>query len=101
MNIWGVFLEDNTVRIPEDDLKEMQCITKKAVSAVALQGGAAAPKQQPAPTIRETAMAALDPDNLRDAVGKAWAAPRCRNDTVLGLQGPLRCSLARLAWEYC
>lgn len=33
---------------------------------------------------------------------RRWKAPRCKPEAVMNSdQGPIRCNLARLAWEYC
>lgn len=47
----------------------------------------------------------LSLDNAAMAHASGWTAPRCREDKIRSSgssrQGPLRCSLARLAWEEC
>lgn len=71
---WGVYLEDNPVRVPPS----LDC---------------AAPAQG---RLRRASEAALN----RTARGP-WIGPRCAAAPPADAQGPLRCSLARLAWEYC
>jgi len=82
---WGVFLEGNTNPLPEDHT--VDCDGNHA--AVNASSGHAK-------SIRENAFAALDVGS--QPVG---TVPRCKESTFASEQGPLRCSLARIAWEYC
>eukprot|EP00931_Biecheleriopsis_adriatica_P050462 TRINITY_DN29220_c0_g1_i2.p1 TRINITY_DN29220_c0_g1~~TRINITY_DN29220_c0_g1_i2.p1 ORF type:complete len:398 (+),score=53.37 TRINITY_DN29220_c0_g1_i2:229-1422(+) len=81
---WGIYLEDNSVLI--QDLFE-------------------APKANCSRSLQEVTIASLDVSaSTAEAARLAgWAAPRCRQDLMSAIedQGPLRCSLARLAWERC
>jgi len=69
---WGVYLEDNTNVM------------------TALSAESCAKLRQPALVMLNTA--SLQP---------GWTAPRCFQEKLAEDQGPLRCSLARLAWEQC
>lgn len=88
---WGVYLEDNPNALSDNKTKLIDC---DAVNFL--------PGEGTADTLREAAEAALDlsPTALSEARAEGWRSPRCRR-TLASPQGPLRCSLARLAWEYC
>lgn len=85
MYVWGVYLEDNPnpIKFPPVD-----CTARS-------NGGTAK-------SLQEAAESVLDLDTLPVAQSEGWTAPRCRASSLASYkQGPLRCSLARLAWEYC
>jgi hypothetical protein len=79
MTSWGVYLEDNpnTLRHDSIDCNGPLGITMHRATELALQprGGGRIPA--------------------------TWRSPRCRADIFDNEQGPLYCSLARLAWETC
>jgi hypothetical protein len=79
MSIWGVYLEDNNNKVQRAGLS---CNEK----------------------LRNATQSALDHTNARsqrEFYQNRWKAPRCKTETFQQSQGPLRCSLARLAWESC
>lgn len=76
LRIWGVYMEDNPN--PVDS-------SKVACSAQA-QG-----------PLRKAMEAVLEPKGA----SKKWTSPRCKASVFSTPQGPTRCSLARLTWEYC
>lgn len=79
LQTWGVYLEDNSV--PLNRSGSADCWSKGLQRATA---------------------AALDLQAAASARAAGWRAPRCTPAALTaGAQGPLRCSLARLAWEYC
>jgi len=80
---WGVFLENNPTQLRWKDY--VRCST-------AYDEGRA---------LRKAAESALDV-NLKLMASEGWNSPRCRTATTADQpQGPLRCSLARMAWEFC
>eukprot|EP00747_Dinoflagellata_sp_TGD_P185903 gnl/TRDRNA2_/TRDRNA2_42690_c0_seq1.p1 gnl/TRDRNA2_/TRDRNA2_42690_c0~~gnl/TRDRNA2_/TRDRNA2_42690_c0_seq1.p1 ORF type:complete len:498 (+),score=69.06 gnl/TRDRNA2_/TRDRNA2_42690_c0_seq1:82-1575(+) len=82
MLVWGVYLEDNAIQLSADD---MNC-------------GAAIGPEGTAVTLKDATEAALDHES-KVVIG---ITPRCRTEVMSSrYQGPLRCSLARLAWEHC
>lgn len=85
LQIWGVYLERN--RFPLNPAAAPDCNAKVTNGT--------------AQTLREAALAML---NMSD-FSNDWNSPRCKSpDQWRGVdrdQGPLRCSFARLAWEYC
>lgn len=88
MSIWGIYLEANRHR------------SKAAVDCGATAGSLES--QARARKLRAAAEAALDVDGGAAALAAGWGAPRCKAATQADPdQGPLRCSLARLAWEHC
>jgi len=77
MNHWGVYLEDNP-----------NPVEGNAEACAGKDGG----------HMKKVTQAALqDPASI----ASGWLSPRCRSSTLNHEQGPLRCSLARLAWETC
>jgi len=80
--IWGIFLEDNAVQAANKD--------KAAPDSFC-------------PAIRAKVEEALDtsPSHMAEVETNKWRAPRCKAATMNRPQGPLRCSLARLAWQTC
>jgi len=85
VNVWGVYLEKNKNELEHKG--DMDCnshapLRRATEAALNLNGGAV----KAGVTARAAGM----------------TAPRCYDTTMRSLnQGPLRCSLARLAWEYC
>jgi len=77
MKHWGVYVEDNPVPV-----------LGNAEVCAGEQG---------------RHMKQLTEDALQDpaSITSGWLSPRCRSSTLSQQQGPLRCSLARLAWETC
>lgn len=49
--------------------------------------------------LKKVALALLEDDRTSDVAVPGQTAPRCKQ--VHGEQAPLRCNLARLAWEHC
>lgn len=84
---WGVFLEGNTNPLPAEH--KVDCKGKHS----ATNGSPGGRRQK---SLEDVALAALDMDNYHEG-----RVPRCKQSTFASEQGPLRCSLARLAWEYC
>jgi len=85
--IWGVYMEDN----PNELVEEVDCSANAGTAS----------------SLREASQSVLDLSYEGRALATAngWKAPRCRSGEAVThrgvAQGPLRCSLARLAWEYC
>merc|ERR1719311_1197284 len=83
MKVWGIYLEDNTQKVA--DATRADCRQLRRATEDALDLGA--------------------PGCAASGCGTGEArltAPRCRAATSKSPeQGPLRCSLARLAWESC
>lgn len=84
MSTWGVYLEDNPNYLSAKE--KVDCGSKRlreaaeAVLVVPAEGSAAA----------------------TEMLENKWTAPRCRSSALSGgTQGPMRCSFARLAYEYC
>eukprot|EP00746_Dinoflagellata_sp_MGD_P158736 gnl/MRDRNA2_/MRDRNA2_86546_c0_seq1.p1 gnl/MRDRNA2_/MRDRNA2_86546_c0~~gnl/MRDRNA2_/MRDRNA2_86546_c0_seq1.p1 ORF type:complete len:479 (+),score=70.08 gnl/MRDRNA2_/MRDRNA2_86546_c0_seq1:139-1437(+) len=73
LNLWGIYLEDNVNRGLSCSKHQASDRALHAATMMALQS-----EKQP-----------------------MWTAPRCKADIFTAKQGPLRCSLARLAWEAC
>ena len=71
---WGVYLEDNTNRMT------------------------AAERGSCTEHLRSVTLATLESAVVLE---RSWTAPRCRTEVVALRHGPLRCSLARLAYEVC
>lgn len=84
LTLWGVYLEDNSEGI---SAVEMDMDSSVDCHAKASRGA----------SLQEVTEASLKVVPGWHAAG--WRAPRCQE--TLEEQGPLRCSLARLAWEYC
>jgi hypothetical protein len=80
---WGVYLESNANSLPSDH--EVEC-TPSATNT----------SSKHSESLQAVASSVLDLQQYQE--GKV---PRCKADTFKSEQGPLRCSLARLAWEYC
>jgi len=75
---WGVYLEDNPNSADHD---ADTCTGEAGIH------------------LKEVTQSALqDPAT---ALSAGWRSPRCRATTLNMAQGPLRCSLSRLAWETC
>lgn len=88
---WGVYLEDNPYK-----LNAIEAVNCSAAWSRAERPGASAE------SLRAAALAVLEAESAEHAGREGWNAPRCRPAALAGLeQGPLRCSLARLAWEKC
>lgn len=84
---WGVYLEANTNPLPQDP--RVECAAKASSTTTGK-------------SLREAAEHALDLGSLPTAQAAGWTAPRCRPEVLADPdQGPLRCALARLAWEHC
>lgn len=83
---WGVYLEDNENRFPRD---------RVIVEAWGTSCGEAGGDE----LARMERMVAARLDVAGAEAG--WASPRCLPSALAQEQGPLRCSLARLAWEQC
>merc|ERR1719198_758951 len=79
MKSWGVYLEDNPNAIHDD---RVNCTSSAGI------------------TMRRAAEAALQLGG-GNAMAPGWRSPRCKATVFEAGQGPLRCSLARLAWEIC
>lgn len=76
LKTWGVYLEDNPATVAHRDI---DCsVHKNGVLQKAME-------------------ATLE----TSATSMSRISPRCRSLAVSTQQGPLRCSLARLTWEYC
>jgi len=87
LGTWGVYLEDNVHRI--NSSKTVDCAAH--VFGLTSNSGKA---------LKEVTTSALQLDD--QALSQNWLAPRCKAGTLSsGQQGILRCSFARLAWEYC
>lgn len=84
---WGVYLEGNANSLPAEHA--VDCNSNG--NHTATNASAANSK-----SLKEVSFAALDLGS--NVEGKV---PRCRQSVFSSEQGPLRCSLARLAWEYC
>lgn len=82
---WGVFLESNANSLPTDHKVDCQG-TRAATNTSSGHTG----------NLQKAASSALDLQQYQEGM-----VPRCKADTFKSEQGPLRCSLARLAWEYC
>ncbi|CAK0897819.1 unnamed protein product [Prorocentrum cordatum] len=80
LDTWGLYLEDTSRRL--------------APSAGAC---GAAPGSEARARLEGAALSVLDVAGAR----ASWASPRCAPPALAREQGPLRCSLARLAWEQC
>lgn len=86
MLVWGIYLEDNSN--PLKGGPPVDCAARS-------NGGTVK-------SLQEAAESVLDLDSLPAAQSNGWTAPRCHASSLASYkQGPLRCSLARLAWEYC
>lgn len=93
MAIWGVYLEDNLNDLPEMDTAFCQSHAHSGDRSN-FTGS------QSSTSLRQVTEAMLDVDSLSSNPSRR--APRCRTEMVeVAEQGPLRCSLARLAWEQC
>lgn len=91
MAIWGIFLEDNLNDLDETDTSFCYGDSKSEGMNNTTSGNSS-------PSLRHAAEEMLDMAHL----DSKWRAPRCRAEKVMeSEQGPLRCSLARLAWEQC
>eukprot|EP00746_Dinoflagellata_sp_MGD_P011119 gnl/MRDRNA2_/MRDRNA2_123224_c0_seq1.p1 gnl/MRDRNA2_/MRDRNA2_123224_c0~~gnl/MRDRNA2_/MRDRNA2_123224_c0_seq1.p1 ORF type:complete len:462 (-),score=65.60 gnl/MRDRNA2_/MRDRNA2_123224_c0_seq1:22-1407(-) len=95
MAIWGIFLEDNLNDLDEADTSF--CHGGSNFQGVSNTTSNKSSAMQP--SLRYVAEEMLDIPHHQDS---KWRAPRCRAEKVMASeQGPLRCSLARLAWEQC
>eukprot|EP00746_Dinoflagellata_sp_MGD_P006792 gnl/MRDRNA2_/MRDRNA2_113384_c0_seq1.p1 gnl/MRDRNA2_/MRDRNA2_113384_c0~~gnl/MRDRNA2_/MRDRNA2_113384_c0_seq1.p1 ORF type:complete len:411 (-),score=62.80 gnl/MRDRNA2_/MRDRNA2_113384_c0_seq1:65-1297(-) len=86
MGIWGLYLEgnENPLRTTADCAAQVDTLRHGSFKS-----------------LREASMAMLDLSNVAAAKESENRVPRCRKEAMSSQQGPLRCSLARLAWEYC
>merc|ERR1719161_1120397 len=73
LSLWGIYLESNPKR-------GLSCSVQQASDQV----------------LHNATMAVLESNKMVN-----WTAPRCKEAVFTTKQGPLRCSLARLAWEAC
>jgi len=91
--VWGIFLEHNPHPLAHQKESEVRCHAKLPW------------QEQPRAsykTLREATEAALDiPTGATQQRNRTMRAPRCKASAMASEQGPLRCSLARYAWEYC
>jgi len=88
---WGIYLEDNKNRLAQAE--PVDCM-----ASIPSEAGSAHH------TLQEAAMSVLDMGaaSLDKLAEESLTAPLCQPAQVSdGGQGPLRCNLARLAWEYC
>lgn len=86
---WGVYLEDNINEIKSSN--QIDCAARVFGST-----------QNSGKTFLEVTKSALQLDEVGSEAAKNWRAPRCKAATLSSShQGLLRCSFARLAWEYC
>lgn len=89
---WGVYLEDNPNDL--DHSAGVHCAAEVKGNHVNHTGA------NPT-TLQEAAEEMLDMKELDKAREKAWNAPQCDLKKLGMEQSPLRCSLARLAFESC
>lgn len=82
MKHWGVYMEDNPNPVPNP--------VQQSDADICSGEGSNDMKQLTQAALQDPASAAT-----------GWLSPRCRASTLDKVQGPLRCSLARLAWETC
>lgn len=88
---WGVFFEENPNEL--NTLERVECTPSGSL------GSRANPV---ASSLLETTITMLEDYQATATLASTWKAPRCRlAATDSADQGPLRCSLARLAWERC
>merc|ERR1719313_1516254 len=73
LQVWGIYLEDNPNKL-KTGLSAEECAK-----------------------LKKPALRALNVTSL----SQGWTAPRCHMATLKEKAGPLRCSMARLSWEYC
>jgi len=93
MAIWGIFLEDNLNDVGETD-------TSFCYNSANSTGKSNLTSDQSPVSLRKATEAMLDFKS--QSLSSQWRAPRCQPEKVMSSeQGPLRCSLARLAWEQC
>eukprot|EP00929_Paragymnodinium_shiwhaense_P065263 TRINITY_DN32735_c0_g1_i2.p1 TRINITY_DN32735_c0_g1~~TRINITY_DN32735_c0_g1_i2.p1 ORF type:complete len:239 (+),score=37.50 TRINITY_DN32735_c0_g1_i2:637-1353(+) len=85
---WGIYLDGNPKKL--DSSTAPDCLSVRSP----ITG-------QPV-VLREVAEAVLDLP-VQDADAATARLPRCKEESIrqADRQGPLRCALARLAWEYC
>merc|ERR1719161_1601170 len=89
MATWGVYLEDNG-----NPLKlKAHCNAKADPSKPNKHGKFG--------SLKQAAEAMLDLKGVELARKEGWTAPRCRSGLSCMDQGPMRCSIARLAFEHC
>jgi len=91
MSIWGLYLEGN----------ENPLTTRGAATCNAQIHATQPHKHGKFKSLREAAEAMLDLDDVNAAGKERRTSPRCRKEVLSLDQGPLRCSLARLAFEHC
>lgn len=90
MAFWGLYFENNP-----NQLKRESSLSRPHADC----SNAGRPHPV-AHSLKDAALAMLDVDAYK-AEGNL-TAPRCRQDMVNSAQpSPLRCNIARLAWEYC
>lgn len=102
LSMWGIYLEDNS-RDLDRPKGHVDCGPRHPVLA---KGHSATSKHahtvQIEQSLRSVAESVLDFGSLSAAESGGWTAPRCKAAALDSVeQGALRCSLARLAWEYC
>lgn len=85
LSVWGVYLEDNINR------------------AKNLSVDCAGMTQDKSRSLRDVVVSGLDvsEEGIAFASTNNFTSPRCLKATLQLEQGPLRCSLSRLAWEHC
>lgn len=92
MAVWGIFLEDNVNAIQKTD-------TSFCHSTSNSESESNLTRSQSSVSLRKVTEAMLD---MKSTTNSNWRAPRCQAEAVVtSEQGPLRCSMARLAWEHC
>merc|ERR1712232_995346 len=86
MSLWGIYVENNH---HASNVWQKKSDCRSSTSS----GG----------TMREVVEAALfvGSEDISLMLAQGWKAPRCKQSTLRQPQGPLRCSMARLAWESC
>lgn len=86
VGIWGLYLEGNE--------NPVQTAADCAAQVATLRHGKFK-------SLRQASEAMLNLSDVPAASGSGKRVPRCRKEALSSEQGPLRCSLARLAWEHC
>jgi len=90
LSIWGVYMEDNKNLVNDGSarFRSLNCSSRT-------WGGRR--------TLRAVVEEALDVSDHGLVLAKNFTSPRCKKEALAPQreQGPLRCSLARLTWEYC
>lgn len=91
---WGMYLEGNPNKL--DPKKAPDCLSVRSDTT-----GRPVVLREVAEAVLD--LASQDAAGAADAKSGAAGVPRCKEEGMQQLeqQGPLRCALARLAWEYC